>query len=371
MQLEPLQGPRKLTEVDGTQFWKLLIAEVVPSSYQFVDNNVDEWRYPERHPLLRPVKDWALRALASVRLYRVPWNYLERLEAVLTAGPFERTFELLEDDASRRLLVKLITFNIVGAHHCRLPLSTKEYWQNRKELRRYIKRRNAVRGIPTFGALDLFDYDGVQMVTHSLQVLNTFVVEQYRCKRAGIGVQSGDVVIDGGACWGDTSLYFARCAQRVFAIECMPFNLEVLRRNLAMNPELASKITVLEKALWDKSREELLFESAGASSHIKSEGAGIRVETEALDELVRAQKLSRVDFIKLDIEGAELNALRGAEETLHRFRPRLAICVYHSLADFVRIPEWLASLGLGYRLYLDHFTVYGEETILFAAPPND
>src|SRR6266576_2795104 len=228
---EPLSGPEELTKVDGTQFWKQLIAEVMVSSYQFVDNNVDQWRYPERHPLLRPIKDRALRALASAGLYRSPWNSLERLEAVLSAGPFERTFELLEDNASRQLLVKLITFSIVGPHHCQLPLSTKEYWQRRKELSRYIKSRNAVRGIPTFGSLDLFDYNGVQMLTHSLQVLNTFVMEQFRCQRAGIGVQSGDVVIDGGACWGDTSLYFAGSAQSVFAYECMPFNLELFRRN--------------------------------------------------------------------------------------------------------------------------------------------
>lgn len=65
-----------------------------------------------------------------------------------------------------------------------------------------------------------------------------------------------------------------------------------------------------------------------------------------------------------------MDALRGAERTIRSDRPRLAICVYHSLQDFVRIPKWIASLGLGYRFYLDHFTIHAEETILFARAPK-
>ena len=69
----------------------------------------------------------------------------------------------------------------------------------------------------------------------------------------------------------------------------------------------------------------------------------------------------------MDIEGAELNALKGAEETIRRFKPKLAITVYHSLNDFWEIPEWLESLGLGYKFYLRHFTIHAEETVLFAS----
>jgi hypothetical protein len=70
----------------------------------------------------------------------------------------------------------------------------------------------------------------------------------------------------------------------------------------------------------------------------------------------------------MDIEGAELGALRGAERTLREFRPRLAISVYHREDDLVEIPRYLDGLGLGYEFFLDHFTIYGEETVLFAQP---
>jgi hypothetical protein len=51
---------------------------------------------------------------------------------------------------------------------------------------------------------------------------------------------------------------------------------------------------------------------------------------------------------------------------LRRFRPKLAVCVYHNLEDFWAIPRYLDGLGLGYRFYLRHFTIHPEETVLFA-----
>jgi hypothetical protein len=73
-----------------------------------------------------------------------------------------------------------------------------------------------------------------------------------------------------------------------------------------------------------------------------------------------------VDFIKMDVEGAEVEALRGAENTIRKFRPKLAISVYHSISDFVDVFELISSLNLGYRFYLGHYTIHWYETILFA-----
>jgi hypothetical protein len=89
-------------------------------------------------------------------------------------------------------------------------------------------------------------------------------------------------------------------------------------------------------------------------------------ETRCIDDLVAQGGIPRVDFIKMDIEGFELRALRGACRTLHTYKPRLAISLYHSPSDFVTIPGFLKDLGLGYRLYLDHHTIHSEETVLYA-----
>lgn len=71
--------------------------------------------------------------------------------------------------------------------------------------------------------------------------------------------------------------------------------------------------------------------------------------------------------IKLDIEGAELAALRGAEKTLRRFHPKLPFCGYHNLPDFWEIPQHLDTLKLGSKSHLWHFTIHQEETVLSAA----
>jgi FkbM family methyltransferase len=92
------------------------------------------------------------------------------------------------------------------------------------------------------------------------------------------------------------------------------------------------------------------------------------VSTRCMDDLVAERGLDRVDFIKLDIEGAGLQALRGAERALRRFRPAIAVCLYHRLDDFVTIPAYLRELALGYEFHLDHFWVHEAETVLFARP---
>ena len=68
----------------------------------------------------------------------------------------------------------------------------------------------------------------------------------------------------------------------------------------------------------------------------------------------------------MDIEGAELPALKGAEMSIRRFKPKLAISVYHKQEDIWKIQHWIEGLDLGYRFYLRHFTIHAEETVLFA-----
>ena len=80
------------------------------------------------------------------------------------------------------------------------------------------------------------------------------------------------------------------------------------------------------------------------------------------------ENLSRVDFIKMDIEGFELPALAGAERVIDQFRPRLAISLYHRPEDIFEIPLWIGNRFPWYSLHLDHYTIHHEETVLFAWP---
>ncbi|SPE28285.1 hypothetical protein SBA3_1420026 [Candidatus Sulfopaludibacter sp. SbA3] len=347
-------------------FWRQLTNELLFNCYTWLPDNTDTWRFAEPHPFQRKIKDVLLRVPAKLGFYKEPGKYHASIEKVMNAGPFDQAMACWTDDASRELLVKLIAYRILGSRHYRLPLNTPSYWQARRSIPGYVTKPAVIKSVPTFGTLDEFDYEGIRLVAHAIHILNTFIVEQYRCRRAGIGVRQGDIVIDGGACWGDTSLYFARQAEHIFAYECVPFNIALFQRNMDSNPGLAPRITLIPKALWDVSGETLTFTDDGTASRADSAGTGPSVETQTIDDLVSEQNLKRVDLIKMDIEGAETKALLGAERTIRRFRPRLAICVYHSLCDYIRIPEWVSNLDLGYRLYLDHFSIYHEESVLFA-----
>jgi hypothetical protein len=128
---------------------------------------------------------------------------------------------------------------------------------------------------------------------------------------------------------------------------------------------------VVEEAVWDRSGESLHFRPEGPGTRVsETSSGGLAVCTRAIDDLVKERNIPRVDFIKMDVEGAELRALRGAEGTIRKHRPKLAISVYHQPEDIYSIPRFLSELGVGYSFYLDHFTTHGEETVLFARSAN-
>jgi FkbM family methyltransferase len=158
------------------------------------------------------------------------------------------------------------------------------------------------------------------------------------------GVRAGDTVLDCGANIGIYTRYaLSKGAARVIAIEVAPEDIECLRRNF--QKEVASgTVVIYPKGVWHEDATLELVSSPNLSSMANSvrplrssEGARVRVTT--IDQVVTELKLDRVDFIKMDIEGAEANALLGATATLTRFKPRLAIALEHNRSDPDRIPR--------------------------------
>ncbi len=178
----------------------------------------------------------------------------------------------------------------------------------------------------------------------------------------------GDKVIDAGGCFGDTALGFADAVGRqghVYVFDPLPKHCAIMREQLVMNPRLASRISIFESGLADRVNAVAPLMDDG----VIDPGARLAadsVPTTTIDEVVSSNDLRGVDFIKMDIEGSELSALQGAETTLRRWRPKLAISLYHRPEDFFTIPLWLAQLGCGYRFYLEHYSIHHEETVLYA-----
>ena len=170
------------------------------------------------------------------------------------------------------------------------------------------------------------------------------------------GPHSGDITLDCGANVGVTvHEELAAGAKKIVAIEPAPENLECLRRNYA-NEISSGRVIVVPKGVWDK--EDFLTlrvdpkNSAADSFVIQREGAVDleRVPLTTIDKLVNDLKLERVDYIKLDIEGAEPRALRGASESLAKFKPRISIAAYHAPDHPKLIPEIIRAARPDYKM---------------------
>src|SRR6266852_1368921 len=189
-------------------------------------------------------------------------------------------------------------------------------------------------------------------------VLPFNLAEQER-KIYGVGEQdlhAGDIVLDCGANVGVyTREALKNGAKIVVSIEPAPENIECLRRNFA-SEIAAGRVILYPKGVWDK--DEMLVmrvdpdNSAADSFIIRRPGA---VETKQLplttiDKLVAELKLDRVDYIKMDIEGAEQRALQGCRDTLGKYHPRMALSAYHVPSDPEKIPELVRAAWPNYRM---------------------
>ena len=178
-----------------------------------------------------------------------------------------------------------------------------------------------------------------------LNLLGYHIAEQdwLAYRNAGKSVQPGDIVLDCGAHVGTfVSQALSRGAARVIAIDPDPTQVECLRRNFAKEID-EGRVTVVPKGVWSSEGMMTLSigsQHSGVSSLVGEAGEEtVEVPVVRIDRLVAELGLARVDFIKLDIEGAEREALRGAVQVLKKYRPRLMIDSYHLPDDNVVLPE--------------------------------
>ena len=175
-----------------------------------------------------------------------------------------------------------------------------------------------------------------------------------------------EAFVDAGAFDGDTLREFARripgkgAGAVYYAFECGGKNYEALQRNLK-DMHCGFPVELYPLALWDKT-EQLHFSAGGTSGEVDAAGEET-VMAGRLDGILAGK---RVTWIKMDIEGAEMQALAGCAEIIKRQKPRLAICVYHKANDFYEIPRYIKSLRSDYQMLLRHHSALEFETVLYA-----
>jgi FkbM family methyltransferase len=117
------------------------------------------------------------------------------------------------------------------------------------------------------------------------------------------------------------------------------------------------------KGTWSTQTQLCFDASHDVASHVSDDGMD-KIDVIAIDDVVDSE--DEITYIKMDIEGSELEALRGAEKTIRRCRPKLAICIYHKPEDMIEIPLYIKELVPDYKLYVRHHSSDVWDTVLYA-----
>ena len=173
---------------------------------------------------------------------------------------------------------------------------------------------------------------------------------------AGFLPERGAIVIDGGLCDGGTAARFSQMGYKVYGFEMDKINYE---RSFKLAEE---KNFVVENLGLGSFKHKTTYTHTGnpGASHLDSNGTDTTTIT-TLDSYVLEKNISRVDFIKLDVEGAELDVLRGAATTIARFKPILALSAYHKLDDFWTLTKFIKSIRPDYEFAMRQFVISKED----------
>jgi FkbM family methyltransferase len=294
----------------------------------------------------------------------------------LSALGFRRIMGLMPNSARIRVSVVIVCLSIAAAvpfamsHHaavvishylkgrastCTLSESFEGEALSRLGMQNFAELRAASRVTRQDAGLTLWSTPAGDywMPTASGEALLYDLAEQKR-NIYGDNMRHGDTVLDCGANVGvfTRKALWAGAAQ-VIAIEPAPDNLECLRRNFV--PEIASgRVVVYPKGVWDK--EDVLKLSVDPGNSARDSfvnaipNAGfIEAPLTTIDQMAADLHLARVDFIKMDIEGAEQKAIAGARKTIARWRPRMALCVYHLREDAEMVPKAVRGIVADYH----------------------
>ncbi len=341
---------------------------VADASGQCLPDNLDPLFHPFGHELPDPgaVGQRLDEQLGILERARVLWRQLG-------------------DDESRSLWLRFLAYRALGPAHVRLQLEPLEYRRSVMLLTANMLREPAVvptPGMPFEWGLHRYDLRAagmpIEVVGPPLPLASTYLFSQYAYRDDSVAARPrrGDVVVDAGGCWGDTALWLAHVIGEpgiVHTFEPSPRNRALLEANLRLNPLLAPRVHVHDVPLGPRSGQTVWIDDViAAGATVREQAAdperSVQLQTDTIDALVASAAIERLDFLKVDVEGADLGVLEGASATIAAQRPRLAIAAYHRADDLVRIPDFIASLGVEYRWYLQCSTMTDIDTVAFGVP---
>lgn len=211
-----------------------------------------------------------------------------------------------------------------------------------------------------------------QKISGNSQYLETLWTENQYYDEDLIVFEKISCMVDCGAYDGDSFLSFCKNYEKKTG---KPYEGKALLmepdedncQKLSLNIDSSKRVIIVKEGAWhEKSLLHFVRVEREPTSNKISEDGELSIAVNKIDNIV--SECDRVDFIKMDIEGAELNALEGAKNTIEQYHPVLAVCVYHKKEDLLTIPQYIKSLYPGYKLYLRAHHKFSKEVVLYALP---
>ena len=131
------------------------------------------------------------------------------------------------------------------------------------------------------------------------------------------------------------------------------------------------RLKMFKNATGEKSGEELSFANDGNLGSGLSDSGSSKVISLSIDDLYNENKsdfINTCPILKMDIEGAELSTLKGAENFIRHTKPFLAVCLYHKKEDIIELPSYIKSINPSYRFYIRRYDKGFRDTVLYSVP---
>ena len=297
-------------------------------------------------------------------------NHIEKIEgrdnfikALIDGKNFNIFYDMLEDNISKKFFNKAVIYRYMLSFY---PEA-------------FITIKNALHLVFKYSVVDIRYWTFkrilflIQRFKYPLEIevwitFYIFGLKQYDIKNI-FEVKDDAVIFDIGAWKGDTAYFFSKkCSDnaQIYAFEPDNYAYEILEK-IKNKYKLNNVIT--KNVLFSNAEKEIDF-----ISMIKNTPT-VKKKTITIDKFVEENNIEKIDYIKMDVEGAERTILEGAIKTIKKFKPSLAIAIYHGgklfMEDFYDIPLFIKNtMGEDYEYYIRTFHPAGLETILFGKPKN-
>lgn len=268
-------------------------------------------------------------------------------------------YGFLKDEDSKKVFIEnieLMIFDCVVNDINVLKKICKEYRVGYSEmLKSFVKMVNKRESS--------YQIEGYSINTNFYVLAESWIGEIYKLSSV-VFPPKGGICMDVGGYKGETSIWMAKIMQgmgKIFSFEVNPNNYKVLKNNVKVNG-LEKMIIPINMGLSDIS-QKMYGLDCDARTRCRAQPFGLEFKLTTLDEFISANMIEKIDYIKMDIEGMEYKALIGARETIKKYKPMLAISVYHNYNDIFVISKLLKNYNKNYSIY---FRKVYKDTILFA-----